>query len=153
MGNSLYMNNPAGNTYYDEQSLILSEVKQMERIQAKIEDEKYIELYSPKDYFYRAPRINNKIEREKIKIEPPPPKKQDDNMPLFLTLGSTLCMGVISLVTIISMLSGIANGTSSLRNNILSIFSAVAMLISMLLIPLMTTKWQKKRDKNYEITL
>ncbi len=150
MGNSLYMNNPAGNTYYDEQSLILSEVKQMERIQAKIEDEKYIELYSPKDYFYRAPRINNKIEREKIKIEPPPPKKQDDNMPLFLTLGSTLCMGVISLVTIISMLSGIANGTSSLRNNILSIFSAVAMLISMLLIPLMTTKWQKKRDKNYE---
>ena len=150
MGNSIFVNNPAGKMHYDAQTLILDEIKRQKRIDDINEEDKYIELYSSKDYFYRAPRIVNRIDKEKVKIDPPPSKKTDDYMPLFLKIGTTLSMGVISIVSVISTFSGIARGTVSLGQSILSIITSLTMLVSMLLIPLLTTKWEKKRDANYE---
>lgn len=150
MGNNIYVNNPAGRMHYDEHTLILDKIEEMTKIEDNNESEEYMELYSPKDYFYRPPRINNKIDIEKIKIDPPPQKKTNDNMPLFLTIGSTVSMGIISIISIISTLSSITRGGASIGNSILSIFSSLVMLMSMLLIPLLTKKWEKTRDEKYE---
>lgn len=150
MGNSIYVNNPAGKVRYDATTLILDKgIKQKKKIEEK-EEEKYIELYSAKDYFYCSPRISNKINREKIKIEAPPSPRKNDNMPLFLTIGTTVSMGIFSLITVVSTLSGIISGTAALGETILSIISSLAMVVSMLLIPLLTTKWEKQRDRKYE---
>lgn len=151
MGNSIYINNPEEKIQYDEQTLKTIETREQKKIDDdNSEEEKYIELYSSKDYFYRAPRISRKIEKEVVNIEPPPPKRTNDNMPLFLTIGSTLSMGVFSVITVISTLSGIIRGDQSVGETILSIISSLAMVMSMLLIPLLTSKWEKSRDKKYE---
>ncbi len=150
MGNNIYINNLAGRMDYDDKTLKLDKIEEQKKLEEDNEEEKYIELYSPQEYFYRAPRINNKINKEKIKIEPPPAKKTNDNMPLFLTIGTTVSMGVISIITIMSTFAGIAKGTTSLSSSILSIFSSLVMLVSMLLIPLLTKRWEKNRDEKYE---
>lgn len=149
MGNSVYINNPAEKMIYNERNLVLDEIEEQVKVKDKQEEE-YIELYSSKDYFYRSPRISNKIKQEHFRIDPPPTKNNDDRMPLFLTVGSTVCMGIMSLVSVISTISGIVSGRATLGESILTLISALAMLICMLLIPLMTTKWELKREKKYE---
>ncbi len=148
MGNSIYINNPLGKMHYNERILILDEMQEQKIIDNK--EEKDSELYMPEDYFYRSPRIINKFDEDIIRILPPPPKNTNDQMPMILTLGSTVCMGIMSVVSLASTISGIASGTQSLGDNIMSLISGLAMLICMLLIPLMTTKWEKKREKKYE---
>lgn len=150
IGNSIYINNPAGKMSYNEQDLEPQKQEKQEKIKNTKEDNNYIELYSPNDYFYRSPRISKKLDKEKIKIDSPPSKMDNNNMPLFLSIGSTVIMGVISLVTVISTISKIANGMSSLGENILSLITSIAMMLSMLLIPLLTLKWEKKREQIYE---
>ncbi len=149
VGNYLYVNNPMGKMNYDERVLSLYEIPEEEIREDKNEEEKYVELYSSKDYFYRPPRINNRLDKQTIEIVPPPSKKQDD-MPLFLTIGTTLSMGLISIISVLQTFSRIGSGYSKLSDNILSIISSVAMLTSTLLMPLAISKWQKKRDKKYE---
>jgi len=150
MGNSIYINNPNQKMHYDEKILIIDQEKKQKYIENNTEEEKYIELYSPKDYFYKSPRISNKIKLEEFKIEPPPSKMQDDHMPLFLTIGSTVSMGIFSIISMVSTLSGIMKGTSTFGESILSIISSITMLVMMLFIPLLTTRWEKKREKAYE---
>lgn len=150
MGNSIYVNNPSGKMKYDENVLVLDKIEEQTVVKDEREEEKYVELYSPKDYFYRSPRISSKITKEEIIIDNPPSKRDNDRMPVMLTVGSTLCMGIMSLISVISVISGMATGRTSLGDSILSLISALAMLMCMLLIPLMTTKWEKNRDKKYE---
>ncbi len=151
MGNSIYINNPAGKMDYDNNVLISREHKKQEIKEDEKEDDKYIELHSAKDYFYRSPRIIDKIDKEEIQIIAPPQRKGDNHMPLIFTLGTTLCMGVYSIMSIFTTVSGISKGTSSIGNSVMSIFSSVMMLISSLVLPLLMMRWEKNRDKKYEI--
>ena len=150
MGNSIYINNPGGRVHYDDRILRPEQIREQKIREDRENDDKYTELYSAKDYFHRAPRISPKINKTNLRIEPPPMKKSDDNMPMILTMGSTLSMGVISIVSVISTFSGIASGTLTLGESILQIITSIAMLISILLIPILIQKWQKKRDKKWE---
>ncbi len=152
LGNSLYINNPAKKVHYDESILKRKEIKPQKIRKEDKEEEKYIELYSQKDYFYRSPRIINKIDKDEITIQAPPYKRTNDQMPLFLTLGSTLCMGAFSFISIFSTFSNIFSGRATVGESILSIISSFAMLLSMLFIPLLISRWEKKRDKKYEKT-
>ena len=150
MGNSIYINNPAGKMHYNEKVLTLAEVKHQKKIEDNKDDEKYMELHSASDYFYRSPRIVEKIDKDEVEIIAPPQKKSDNRMPAFLTLGTTLCMGVFSVVSIFSTLSGIFSGTLSFGSSIMSLLSSLSMFLSMLLIPMLGAKWEKNRDKEYE---
>lgn len=150
LGNSIYINNPAKKVHYDENVLRLKETKPQKIVKERKEEEKYIELYSSKDYFYRSPRIIDRIDKDEVIIQAPPYKRTNDQMPLFLTLGSTLCMGAFSFISIFSTFSNILSGTATLGESILSIISSFAMLLSMLLIPLLISRWEKNRDKKYE---
>lgn len=150
IGRSIYINNPfnrvsCSNKIF-EKSVINTEIIDIEE-----NDDSNIELYSEKDYFARAPRITNIIEREKIKIDPPPQSQNKPGMPLFYTLGSSLTMGIVMIISMISGISGVANGTATTKDTVLSIMTSLAMLISMLLFPVLTSKYEKKQKiKNEE---
>lgn len=72
MGKSIFINNPLEKVDYDRKMFSINE-KEYNLSNLKEEDESDLEIYSEKDYFAKAPRIRNIIEKEKVKIDAPPP--------------------------------------------------------------------------------
>ena len=150
MGNGIFVNNPFNRASYNKRFLEVSKSKQ-KNIHIDEEDDSDVELYTEKDYFARAPRITNIIERETIKIDSPPENQNKNGAPLFLVLGSTLGMGVIMLISTLSTVTGIKDGSDG-KDVFLSIFVSVAMLICMILFPILNDKYEKKKRKENEET-
>ena len=149
MGNSFFINNPLGEVTIDQNELKIIGLKTKNTI-FKEEEENDLDLYTDKDYYYRAPRIKNKIECENIKIDPPPQREKRDEMPMALVLGSTVSMSAIMLTSVFSSIQGIKNGTRSTTENVLSLIVAFAMLMSMIMFPMLERKWQKRQKDKYE---
>lgn len=149
MGKSIFINNPSNSVHINKKYLKIENEEEGKLLNDDNED-KNIELYTPEDYFYRSPRIINKNDNDYIDIEAPPPRLNSGQMPYYLMMGSTFSMGLLSIITFISTISSIAKGSSEILDNILSLISAVVMVLSMLLIPALTERWERKRDKEYE---
>lgn len=151
MGSSLFINNPNGNVKInnDEIELIKQEDIILDNYNSQ-EDEEIIELYSEGDYYFRAPRIINKVEKDKIKIDPPPARQNKEEMPIALTLGSTLSMAGVMLVSMFSSISGLINKTSTLKGVIAQLLISFFMLISIALFPILTKKYEKNKKIKYE---
>lgn len=98
------------------------------------EDEEY-EL-SDKEYFYRSPRFKRDVETATFKIDSPPQSPMSEEMPWMLVMGSSLAMGMMSVVT---LFSAIATG------NITSIVMGLSMLIGTVLMPTITKSYEKNR--------
>ena len=98
MGRSIFINNPLNLVTFDTQMFTINK-KEYDFNNLKEEDENDLEIYSEKDYFAKAPRITNIIEREKVKIDSPPQAQNKEGMPMLLTLGSSLSMGAIMLIS------------------------------------------------------
>lgn len=109
-----------------------------------------IELYSENDYFYTAPRIINKVEKENISIDQPPKKEGKADSSQFLSLFSTMAMGIITLFTLITTISSMQSGNTSKSQIVIRIISSVVMLVSMLIIPIIRLIIQKKNRKKKE---
>lgn len=156
IGRSIYINNPVNRVKYSDEIFDINDTA-IRNISDLEEDNASIELYSEKDYFARAPRITNIIEREKIKIESPPQSDNKEKMPLLYVLGSSLSMGIIMIISMISATDGLISGNATVKSTVFSIITSVVMLISILLIPLLSRRWEKnqkikneeKRQKRY----
>lgn len=148
LGKNLLINNPENKIICNSKKFKLSK----EKIEIKNDDKKevYIEQYTEKEYFSRIPRITNKIECEKVKIDPPPAIKDPDEMPLILTLGSSLSMGAMMVISIVSAIDGRVSGTASGKQTVFSVLTALAMLVSMLLFPILIAKYNRKKNERYE---
>ena len=149
MGNRLYINNPQENLYYSAGFFEVIE-NRPEKVIKSQEEEKNIELYDDDDYFSRAPRITNIIEREKVKIDAPPQAQNKEEMPLILTLGTSMSMGAIMLVSLYNAIDGSMSGRTSTKQTVTAIIIALAMLISIILFPILTARYNRKRKKRYE---
>lgn len=149
MGNHLYINNPQENLYYSAGFFEVIENKTEKVIRGQ-DEEKNIELYDDDEYFSRAPRITNIIEREKVKIDAPPQAQDKEEMPLILTLGTSMSMGAIMLVSLYNAIDGAMSGTASTKQTVTSIIIAVAMLVSIILFPILTAKYNRKKKIRYE---
>ena len=149
MGNLFFVNNPSDKVTINKNII---EIKKQEEknIDYKKEEEDDTDLYNERDYYYRSPRIKNKIEVEEIKIDPPPTREKNDEMPMALVLGSTLSMSAIMLTSVFSSIQGIKNGTTSKTENIISLIVAFSMLLSMLFFPMLEKKWEKRQRIKYE---
>lgn len=149
IGRSIYINNPFNRVTVDDK---VFEINQTETVIPEIEedDDTDVELYSEKDYFARAPRITNIIEREKIKIDQPPQSDNKEGMPLLYVLGSSLSMGIIMIISMISTVDGLVSGTATVKDTILSIITSVAMIITILLIPVLNRRYEKKQKRKNE---
>ena len=149
MGNRLYINNPEENLYYSAGFFEVIEPKTEKVIRGQ-DEEKNIELYDEDEYFSRAPRITNVIEKEKVKIDAPPQIQNQEEMPMILALGTSMSMGAIMLVSVFNALDGAMSGTASTKQTVTSLIIALAMMVSMIVFPILTTKYNRKKKIRYE---
>ncbi len=149
MGNRILINNPDDCVSYDEQIFSESKEEIIENKKLPPEDED-IELYTDDDYYSRAPRITKRIETETIKIDSPPAKQNNEQMPAILVLGSTLSMGAVMIISALQSISGLANGNGARKETIISLFVTLLMIVTMLLFPVLQLKYEKHTKKKYE---
>lgn len=98
------------------------------------EDDEY-EL-TEQEHFYRSPRFKREIETATFKIDSPPTSPISEEMPWLLVMGSSLAMGMMSLVTLISAIASF---------NITSMIMGASMLIGTVMLPTITKSYEKKR--------
>ena len=128
--------------------VLLNKISPEQEVDIKDKD-----LYKESEYFSKSPRIRRIIETKKITLSDPPREEQDNDLPLILTVGPMLTMGLISVVMIYSSLSNVMSGQSTMNQAIPSIVMSSAMLVSMLLWPLLTRNFNKKKRKQKNIEI
>jgi len=110
------------------------------------------ELYKKEDYFFKSPRIRRSIEKKDIIFSRPPRTNLDYEIPLILTVGPMLTMGIISVVNLVNAILRIVLKQTTLANSWSSLVTSGIMFISMLTWPLITRLYQrhirKKRIKD-----
>ena len=153
IGKEMYINNPYGKVRCSSKTFEINNDKVEVNFDEE-EDEKDndVELYSEKEYFARAPKITNLIEHEKIVIDPPPENQNKGGMPLIYVIGQSLSMGLISVISMVSTLDSLASGEAKLKDTVFSLLMSGAMLLTMLLIPILNSKYDKKVKKKQELT-
>ncbi len=113
-------------------------------------DEEGIEFYSENDYFFRSPRFKSKIESVDIIVEDPPQPEKQDEMPTIYIVGPMLTMAMSSVAFGYTSLSGVINGTQELSSAMPTLIMSLAMILSMLLWPMLSKKYQKKQIEKRE---
>lgn len=107
---------------------------------APIDEEDEYEL-AEKEYFYRSPRFKRDIETATFKIDSPPTSPVSEEMPWLLVMGSSMAMGMMSLVTLISAIA---------TANITSMVMGGSMLLGTVLLPTITKSYEKKHRHKKE---
>ena len=116
------------------------------------EDDDFESIYNEDDYFFRAPRITEVIEKEKVTIDGPPSEEDKNEQPLILVIGPTLSMASMSFVSIFNTIQGAKTGRSSKTELVLSMIVAIMMMISTIVFPIASVKYEKVRKKRKERT-
>ena len=114
------------------------------------EEDSSVDLYNDSDYFYHTPRLKNVLTVNKIKIDSPPGSQEQEELPLILTLGSSLTMGATSLMTGYTLFSNVVSGKTTIIDSLPSIITCAAMLIGSLIMPRMISSYQKSKMKKRE---
>ena len=147
VGNLIIINNPATNIQIRTNKLKEIQIP-YQRYQ---KNENYIPLPTTKeDYFFKKPRIRRYIKNIDIPIASPPQKREQEDTPLILVIGPMLTMGVISFVSIINASVRIARGEATFSNTWTTFVTSGVMLMAMLLWPMLTRKYQKKKAERLE---
>ena len=133
--NIIAFNNPDG------QVQISSKLKRfVNQTVAPVDEEDEYEL-ADKEYFYRSPRFKRDIETATFKIDSPPTSPISEEMPWLLVMGSSMAMGMMSLVTLISAIASM---------NITSMVMGGSMLLGTVLLPTITKSYEKKHRHKKE---
>ena len=114
------------------------------------DEESNVELYDEDDYFYHMPRIVPIIEEEEIVIDAPPSGDDSEELPLLLTIGSSLTMVASSLMTGITVFSSVSSGQKTIVQAIPQLIMMGTMIFASLIMPRVTSAYQKKRKKKKE---
>ena len=112
--------------------------------------EKNATLYTEKQIFFHTPRLKQNIKGKIIKIENPPAKEPEDEIPAFITYGATVMMGVSSSITGVIAISNIVAGKATILSSITEIGICITMMLGMILFPILQDKFQKKKKKEKE---
>ncbi len=143
----LLINNPGGQVKVNPASANIS-VKSFPTYapgqEIPVED---VDLYDKEQYFSKAPRLRRVIQTKEIDLSPPPRQEKEEQLPLILTIGPMMTMGVVSSVMVINTISRIQSGTTTLQQSWPQLASSLAMLISMLLWPSLTKIFNKRLKK------
>lgn len=127
------------------------QIKPQEINEQSINIEGEFEVYEEKDYFLRSPRFRTSVNHVDIDIAPPPAKEKSTVRPTILTIGPQLTMMLTSVVTLYSTFTQVATGTMTFSSAIPSILLSVIMMISTLLWPLLTRRYEAKTRKKNEL--
>lgn len=133
-----------GNTFALKNKIIQKKIKDEEK------EEDQLEFYSENDYFFRSPRFKSKIEAINVTVEDPPAKEKPNEMPMIYVVGPMLTMAMSSLAFGYTSLSGVIKGEQPLSSALPTLIMSFAMLLTMLLWPLLSDRYQKKQVKKRE---
>lgn len=133
--NIIAVNNPDG------QVKVSGKIKKFVSQRAELTDDEDEYELAGREYFYRSPRFKRDIETATFKIDSPPTSPISDEMPWFLVMGSSMAMGMMSVVTLISAIASF---------NITSMIMGGSMLIGTLLLPTLTKSYEKKHRRKKE---
>lgn len=150
-----YQFNAKLNIYYYGNSLLVSDltVATYDNIEESFsEDAEDLDMkwYKDNDYFHKTPRFVSEIKEKEIKIDVPPAKEPENDMPVILTVGPMLTMSMSSMVMAFTSIANLRNGGGSLSSALPSIVMSIAMVASTLLWPSITRKFEEKRRKKKE---
>ena len=150
MKDFIVVNSIGDNIRYDSNTFsIMNPIVQKQTAADVVEDEG-IDFYNENDYFFRSPRFKSKIEPVDIVVEDPPAKEKPNEMPMIYVVGPMLTMAMSSVAFGYTSLSGVINGTQELSSAMPTLVMSVGMLLSMLLWPLLSAKYQKKQVEKKE---
>ena len=116
----------------------------------EIED---VSLYKEDDYFSKSPRFRRIINRQDVKLSAPPREDTSSKMPLILTIGPMLTMGITSGTMLLSTVLQLKSGETTIEKTWPQLLGGGAMLISMLIWPLATQWYNKNVDKKNKILI
>ena len=102
-------------------------------------------LYNENDYFSRQPRFVTSITPEKISIDSPPGKIQEDQTPVIYTIGPMITMTMSSAVSVTTSIMNIQRGNATFKSTLPALLVAVAMIASTILWPSLMKKYNKKK--------
>ena len=102
------------------------------------------------DYFFKKPRIRRYIKTAEIPVASPPQKQDQEETPLLLVIGPMLTMGIMSLTMLINNIIRIINKETTFGDSWTTFVTSGAMLVAMLLWPMLTRRYQKKKAERKE---
>lgn len=134
--NFIAINNPDGCVRISE-----SLYKYIPQMEEKTEEDYEYELI-PEPFFYRSPRFKRDINKYTLKIDSPPSSPISEELPWPLVMGSSMAMGMMSVVTLI---------TAAVSHNTTSMVMGGSMLVGTVLLPTVTKLYEKKRKRKKKI--
>lgn len=143
----LMLNNPGEQINISRDELFLFN---RQDISEEMQEDSSEEEIISENYFYRSPRFKRDIQKKEIKIDAPPTAQNAEEIPLAIMLGPSLTMGMVSLATAGITIGNIINNTASLANSITSLLMSVSMMLSCVLWPTLTKRYEKKRRREKE---
>ncbi|MFI3326519.1 MAG: type VII secretion protein EssC [Clostridia bacterium] len=123
------LNNPDCNVIFSSNKLTILNPQQ---VQENLENEYEI---PEEEYFYRSPRFKRDIQTAVFKIDSPPASPIKEELPWLLLMGSSLAIGAMSMVTLVSAI---------ISFNITSMVMGASMLLACVLLPTISKKYEKK---------
>ena len=96
--------------------------------------------------FYPSPRISKTIRPLVLEVDAPPAKKEQSDSPAIMQVGPSFLMGLASACMVANSVLGIAGGTG-IAQALPSLAMAVAMMGGMLVWPIVSRAYRKRRDE------
>ena len=146
MGTFLLVNNPnntikvVGMTLYQDNNIPNNKYSET------TEEEKYVDLYSDKDYFAHTPRIREVIEEEEVTIDQPPQVGEPQKLPWYLTFGPSITIFISMFIYIFNISNRLSAG-STLTAILPTILMCISMIIASIIIPFLANRYTKKSGK------
>ena len=151
LGDSIYINKPNDPVIINSNSFTIDNRNANARVTID-EDGDYEEIYDEDDYFFRAPRITEVIEKEKVTIDDPPAEEDKNDQPLILVIGPTLSMASMSFVSIFNTIQSAKTGRTGTTQFILSLIVAIMMMFGTIVFPIAAVRYEKKKKIRKERT-
>lgn len=146
INDNIYINNPNSLVKINKEYFLVEKHKNITILEESDRFSKYddIEINTNKNYFSRGPRLIEWIDTKKIKIDAPPSLNEKEEKPMMLTMGATIGMGIVMVLSLVTSINGISNGKISAIEIVIPLITALIMLIAMIVLPIINLKYDKK---------
>ena len=148
-GRMLSLNNPHRHLLLDQSAFSPFTVDEpIVEVEEELDD--LIKEEENTNLFYRSPRFKRDIQTSQISIDPPPQMPNMEETPLMLMLGPSITMGMSSLFMAFFALMNVMNNNGNMMMAIPMLVMSVTMLTGMILWPILTKRYERKRREKQE---
>jgi len=145
----LMINNPLNKVSVNLRP-IENKVNEVSKVDVYDDEDIYMPLYNENDYYHKNPRFEQKIDEYEINIDLPPEPDNTKETPLLITLVPMIMMSLTSLFSGYLNIVALSSKNASLSTSLPSILLCISMIISTIIWPIVTRKYNDKEKKKYE---